>query len=400
MAQNGAFPSPETLLRGYVRIFLSCDIVGSTAYKQRQEKASASSPSSSDWLLPFISFYRETGAAIILAEARVNESLTKCKLFKEAGDPIEFWKGAGDELLFSRRIKSRFEALASVLAFRDAVRTQRAGLKQQVPPLNLKATAWLAGFPVNNSEVVLGLAPEAPRIEDTWIENLLELHDRRSTPTGRDSLKVDFLGPSIDLGFRLCAHSTPQEMAVSADLALLLTRCCKEIAAFSPARKGGYLASNETTLGFRGSVELKGILGGSNYPVFYVRDDKSDDLYDLEATLRGIENPTLESIEEYLNSYLNPGSALRMKPYFLDGLDDEFADIPPTHKERIANFRDRIAGQISRIEQSGIKDSVAKRIQAAETKVVLDVAGRAAKRKKPTSNRKLKGRQSSKSARR
>lgn len=374
--------------------------MGSTAYKQRQEKAAASTLSSSDWLLPFISFYRETGAAIAAAETAVNGSLAKCQLFKTAGDPIEFWKGAGDELLFSRRIKSRFEALASVLAFREAVRAQRAGLKQQVPTLNLKATAWLAGFPVNNSEVVLGLAPEAPRIEDTWIENLLELHYQRSTSKGRRSLKVDFLGPSIDLGFRLCAHSTPQEMVVSADLALLLTRCSKEVAAFSPIRKASYLESNETTIGFRGAVELKGILGGSNYPVFFVRDDNTDDLYDLEATLRGVENPTLESIERYLNAYLNPGSALRMKPYFLDGLDDEFSDIPSTHKERIASFKDKIAGQMNRIEQSGTKDSVTRRLPAAETKIVLDVAIRAAKRKKPTSIRKKKKRQPAKSARR
>jgi hypothetical protein len=100
-------------------------------------------------------------------------------------------------------------------------------------PLRLKGSAWLAKFPSPNIEV------EVPELAK----------DGRTTPT-------DFIGPDIDLGFRLGKFAHPSTVCVSLDLLDVVLRAANR------ELLDCYLAGRE---------ELKGVLFGRPYPVVWAR---------------------------------------------------------------------------------------------------------------------------------
>jgi hypothetical protein len=194
------------------RLFVSIDIAGSTAFK-------ASRPTE-QWLPVFRAFFEHFPLVLLgqLAEA-----------FEDAQDlpPLALWKASGDELVFDAPLPETAETVALLRAVFEAARLygQRAFAEL---PLDLKTTAWSATFQPN------------ARVE------IPEIADR----TG--AAYVDFIGPDIDLGFRLTSQAQPGSMLVSLDLAERLLAPC--IAA------GGVLVAD-------GVAALKGVAGGQFYPV-------------------------------------------------------------------------------------------------------------------------------------
>jgi hypothetical protein len=102
----------------------------------------------------------------------------------------------GDEIVFTTELKCCRDALTHIWAFRAAVTKFPQLWLEKGVSLTLKATAWLAGFPVTNAELVI------------------------ATAEGMESL--DFVGPSIDLGFRIARFADPHKFVLSADLALMM----------------------------------------------------------------------------------------------------------------------------------------------------------------------------------
>jgi hypothetical protein len=159
---------------------------------------------------------------------------------------FEPWKALGDELVFSKRLDTGFDVYQGLCAAREAIiqgseklrqhREVRAssGDKDQYP-VHLKGTAWLAGFPIKNMKVV-GVRPGAAD---------------------------DYIGPSIDLGFRLTKMSSPWRLAVSTPLAWMAAKVQHEQ---SPSLKGQMLKWS-----YLGRQTLKGIEGNrAGYPVFCI----------------------------------------------------------------------------------------------------------------------------------
>src|SRR6202012_3960210 len=87
--------------------------------------------------------------------------------------------------------------------------------------LNVKGTAWLARFPINNLEIILGRDSFSGHgSADEIAENFslrAQLHDKSDPAVLRA-----YIGASVDLGFRLRAFSTPRKTGVSADLVWML----------------------------------------------------------------------------------------------------------------------------------------------------------------------------------
>lgn len=260
-----------------LRAFFSADVIGSTAYKY-SEVGALGNP---QWASTFTEFYKEFPVAVERGYANVPESVPDCEA------QIEPWKFSGDEILFHVQLANYQHVARHVAAFKVAVRAYSKLWSEKGVGLSLKATAWLAGFPVTNREV-----------------NTL----------GDNSL--DFIGPSIDLGFRLSKFATARKFVLSADLALMLL----------DAVHACDIDWRDFHVLMHGREELKGALGGTSYPIFWL--DTTDGAPDLEEELLGAERPFIpHKVREYLRAFLK--NTPRVRRPFIDGdTDSRYGTVP------------------------------------------------------------------------
>lgn len=192
-----------------LRLFLSADLAGSTAFKQNGEP--------DEWQQFFRNFYRQLPAFVI-------------RHAKELGEPedlLKVWKLIGDEIVFSAELKSWDHACRCVRAFRTALGQFRIDTRNGTNgKLDVKAAGWTAGFPVGNIQI-----------------------------EPMDGLGVDYIGPGMDIGFRLVKASSPRKMHVSVELAWLLTLN-------SPDDRGSLYMSS--------GLDLKGVARGREYPAIWL----------------------------------------------------------------------------------------------------------------------------------
>jgi hypothetical protein len=224
---------PEPSSKTGLRLFLSADLAGSTAFKQ--------SGKLDEWQKFFREFYRQLPA--LLRQKIVGLGFQKIEL--------PAWKLIGDEIVFSTSLDHWKKAPCCVTAFRAAV----ADFRQRTIAatggrLDIKCAGWTAGFPVGNIRV------EPP-----------------------ENLPADFIGPGMDIGFRLVKAASPRRMLLSVELAWLLS-----------------LPELKSKLRFclSAGLELKGVAKGRTYPCIWLdnfRDagkrSPSDQLDLDEERLRG-----------------------------------------------------------------------------------------------------------------
>jgi len=127
-----------------VRLFVSVDLVGSTAFKDKVESENRDSDTRRPpWADVFYTFYngfpkvfdQEPGERGLRQEIRP-------KLVKTIGD----------EILLQTPIRSSTDAREVVRCLAKSLSRYKA---KNLPdkPLLLKATSWIAGFPINNCRV-------------------------------------------------------------------------------------------------------------------------------------------------------------------------------------------------------------------------------------------------------
>jgi hypothetical protein len=203
-----------------VRLFFSVDLENSTRLKQSAERLSET------WLSAVLLFIRGFPQ---LFEAQLQERERKKGGTKLAAPPV--WKVLGDELIFVATVSKRFEILALVEAFREALRIWNEDVRRGPVrgPLYVKGAAWLAGFPVVNA--------------------VFEAADGRE----------DYAGPSIDAGFRIGKYATPRRFALSVDLAWLLLQC-----------------EFPGNVHFDGPTAMKGVAEEMGYPILWIEVGKSN----------------------------------------------------------------------------------------------------------------------------
>ncbi len=215
------------------RLFLSVDMVGSTQFK-----VTASARGAGGWLETFRTFF--THFPLMLAGQMAFEFLDG-----DETPAVDVWKAMGDEVIFTAQPSSP-EELTGIL--RVLLRTMRLYEAQHFErlPLRLKGTAWLADFAENN------IALEIP-----------ELSSNDAAP------HLDYIGPDLDLGFRLSKFARPASLVLSLDLVEVL------LGAANIADIALYLVGRE---------ELKGVMYGRPYPIIWMHDaQESFDFLPWEA---------------------------------------------------------------------------------------------------------------------
>jgi hypothetical protein len=203
-----------------IRLFMSTDVAGSTLFK-----ASSAHQGAAGWLDVFHAFFANYP---IMVMGQVGLEF----LSEDALPEVAVWKFMGDEAIFTCKPSSPEEVTLLVRAHFNAMAAYEQEYLADLP-LRLKGSAWLASFPSPNIEV------EVPELAK----------DGRTTPT-------DFIGPDIDLGFRIGKFAHPSTVSVSLDLLDTVLR-----------------ATNRELLDFYlvGREELKGVLFGRPYPVIWAR---------------------------------------------------------------------------------------------------------------------------------
>lgn len=214
-----------------IKLFLSVDIYGSTNLKNTSSYSS------------ILSFCKENKEIIkqLLEEKKININedfeitedviynvIRNSKIHKDWSEIIkelfndfnvEFnnqlsishevfpWKILGDELIYCIDVQGRQDIYDYTLAFYKALRIHDKKYSEN-PIIRLKGSAWTAGFPIRN------------RIIETPIPKLyLDSNFQKSYKYPH----IDYLGPEMDIGFRIGKCTYPGFIVISLELAYFLT---------------------------------------------------------------------------------------------------------------------------------------------------------------------------------
>lgn len=248
-----------------IYLFLSVDIINSTA-----KKYDTKSPI--DWYSVFTDFYVSFPDELkIHMEAEYNYRGG----LQYTADKLVVWKHAGDEILFYVEITQKDEIPCIVSAFKKTLEDWYTPTEK----LDVKGCIWTGQVPFIDRRI-----PE------------------------KTNSKYDFIGPSIDCGFRLGKYASKDEIAISVEVAYLLNGT-------------SWLQSS---LFYLKSENLKGVLGTKKYPIFILKlDNAQTDEYDyLNTPCRTTD------LDEYIFKYYEemeskfPGKVSRIEkdiPLYLHG---------------------------------------------------------------------------------
>lgn len=201
----------QQIAKRALRLFLSADIVNSTALKQEFQN-----PPGESWIEVAHGFFTSFPSEFAAESANVELA---------DGSPIaavpELWKALGDELIFVIEVRRMADIPPILNAFRKRIQVWNREFEGK--RVFIKGAAWLAGFPVMNSAIM-----------------------------GDDTDHLDFIGLSMDVGFRLCHHASPRRFVLGVELAYVLA--VLDSALFSDLK-------------YFGKEILKGVLRDRPYPI-------------------------------------------------------------------------------------------------------------------------------------
>ena len=198
-------------------IFMSVDIVDSTTFKEKGH----SLDDDPHWLEAFEAFFKEVPLVLM------GQIATAFAMTEDLPD-ISVWKVIGDEIVFRSQARSAKEALLITEAFYRTVVTYDARFVERWP-LRIRGCCWAARFPRRNIEIMI---PEMAGVG-----------------------YVDYLGPDVDLGFRLISQADRGQVILSLNLA--------EALASLPERR-------DIQFHYVDRKVLKGVFVGRPYPLILV----------------------------------------------------------------------------------------------------------------------------------
>ncbi|MDR3570286.1 MAG: hypothetical protein P4L43_19865 [Syntrophobacteraceae bacterium] len=241
--KEGTF-APQDRGSGFF-LFYSFDLVNSTRLK---------SLNPSHWPLIFHTFHESTTDAL-------SKRLSRIKL----------WKRLGDEVLLYQQIYS-IKDIYNILPFSyKALQSVIHGIHTSYPAfkttLSVKATVWFAAVDFVLPQSLQHAQKKKMNFPNLVMEDYVE----------DEVVSTDFLGPDIDLGFRISRYSERGRMVVGAELAYLLYRE-STLPDLSWVSKDMKIVTYE---------RLKGIWDDRYYPIIWYEDDWNVEkmfLYDEEFT--------------------------------------------------------------------------------------------------------------------
>ncbi len=258
-----------------LRLFLSADLIGSTALKSKAIGVEIKPL----WLDTFQDFYNEFPVVFKGEQQRL-----KCQ-------SIDFWKGIGDELLWTTILAKGDDAISTLRAFKLSIEEYNRRLDTSGKKVRLKGTAWIAGFPITHRKVPL------------------------------PNEGFDYIGPYIDTGFRLSKFASQMKMVISVDLAWLILIClnCKS----TPEERG------DLALWFDESESMKSVLGGKPYPIIWIKCESQLEAleYKLRHSLRDNNHDEgRKELKEFCEAFITSTDDKIILPYILS--DDLFNQTP------------------------------------------------------------------------
>ena len=314
-------------LKPYLRIFLSIDVVGSTQFKQNiaQSKINKSDNNEDEineiWLGAILEFYHQVSSNFFQNWQSFSNKAKNHYSWDPGPEPT-LWKAVGDELIFTKKITDYRQAYICVSALIHTAKKCRQNIKKHSNNIDLKCTAWIAGFPVNNKEV--SLINNLNNLADTEVgDYIYENMDRLNN--NKISL-LDFVGPSIDTGFRLGAFSSARKCILSVDLAYLISHASANLTNVNSQ-------ISHFTYFYDGKHVLKGVNNGKPYPIFWIDcSDKGDSLIELEDKLEHRLSIHHSDVKAYCEHYLEKNKDTHiMIPYIISDKSGKFSKIPEHH---------------------------------------------------------------------
>lgn len=327
------FEKAPSFLKPKLKLFLSVDIVGSTAYKQtsRAQKNPENSPIE-PWVLMVTHFYQDFPTHFLTERSKLESIYRNSTEGWVLSEEPSLWKAAGDELIYTITLTDSRHAVLFIAAWVAAVKSVRKMLAEQYSnKLTLKATGWLAGFPVANSEVYLGLgevqggtvAGSHINAADQNMLKLNELYKKENKPVVFDSIYdkrfVDFIGPSLDIGFRLASYATPRRFVCSVELAWLVCEALGD----DKVRKAHDLAENcsDNIKPFHISERhlMKGVLDGIPYPIIWIDTGEHKEFNSIEDEIFNNVPVEKDKLTRYCVSFITSCNADHLFIPFISG---------------------------------------------------------------------------------
>ncbi len=321
---------PE-FLKPRLRLFLSADIVGSTALKQSPRSIAKAS---SEWFPVIQGFYLETQREFSKAwEAAEREDQSRTPW----GPKPELWKVIGDEIVFAKHLTDNRQLACTLSVWLKAVDMARAFVKTIDPRLDVKCTAWTAGFPVMNKEVVVATSATADISElVNYYKDSGRILERRYSGDNVDGFTVDYVGPSIDIGFRLATQATARRFVVSVGVAYILSMTNR------PAHDHNRLPA----LHYAGATPLKGVFGGASYPIFWLDMAKEGELERLEDKLLVPRTTTNDDIHKFCAQFFSVTSAYTFPPFIFSETEAQITVWPTYYEEKLAALAENYAFEV------------------------------------------------------
>lgn len=269
-----------------VRLFLSVDLTGSTAFKHKQNNPLK-------WVKVFQKFY---GSFPKILSKQYESIGQKCNLpneEKQNGFP-KLWKTVGDEILFCCKVQSIHHVSVCIEAFICSL--EEFGREIETDSLNTKGNAWVASFPTPNSSI----RPVAKY--DSHADSLSGKYELVSEEIEKqadeDPSQFDFLGKGIDSGFRISKNSSINTLTISPGLAILLLEACR----------------NQGTTFFEREIRLaemqsfKGVANNDPYPVVVIdvfRTSTHKELFNIQNDLLRVnQGQEPKQLQEFLRKFL------------------------------------------------------------------------------------------------
>jgi hypothetical protein len=253
------------------KLFLSCDLTGSTAFKQRVN-ADPSTP----WQKVFLQFYREFPQQLYSQQT----------LLGFTNLSFDLWKAVGDELIFTCKVASEVEVFQAVEVWVATLRAFKSDNLDGHPQLGVKGGAFVGTFPGPDYESTIPLKPDIETSDkDVVLLNVEALSGRRAVT----KYLYDYFGPSIDTGFRVLSKCSDRYMTLSLEVAYALA-----VLHNMPNRDGAQYERPDLML--LESLELKGVWGGKEYPLFAIDLHSGDGVSRLLAreSVAGLNHPIHE----------------------------------------------------------------------------------------------------------
>lgn len=237
-----------------LRLFLSVDLVGSTAFKASTSETESPSEPYPEWVTKFRHFYREFPNIFASRYSRALNAHDGHDFYQTCAPSV--WKTIGDEILFCCRIQSYEHLSACITAFLGSLDDYGRILDRDGKRMDVKGAAWIAAFPAPNVTVEVGRNAVDQANAADQIEEALEL-SADTTPGD-----FDFLGKQIDGGFRTAKNAAPHQCALSIELAWLL----------ADAVHSEVLS---VKFSYHGRQTLKGVIHDRPYPIVTIDAERS-----------------------------------------------------------------------------------------------------------------------------